>query len=246
MVRQVNRAVVADAPLTCRNCARGGVTLYRGVHSCIPDELTTCRTRIRKVAAGRPLYRQGEIPQTIYSVHDGWLCRVREIPGGRKQILSFIIPGDTITYSSIFMPGQALSYGIMTVSDVVLCAFDAAKFRLLLLQRPEFSDPYHQDLAEYLETVTCRLADLGQRSAKGRMSQLFVELYIRHQKRNMLTDDGFAFPVSQALLGNALGMTKTYVNRSIFALRREGLISLEAGSLHIPDVLALQKYADAA
>jgi len=242
---QKKRLASPDAPLSCADCTIGSRTLYRNLHSQAPDQLTACRTSIKTFAEGRFLYRQGEVPDAIYSVYKGWLYRVREISGGRKQILNFIIPGDVITYSSIFIPGQPLSYGIQTVGDVVLCRFGAADFRRMMHQRPQFLEPYHQDLAEYLEAITCRLADLGQRSAKTRVGHLFADLHKRHEKRGMLSDGGFDLPVSQELLANKLGMTKAYLNRTIGSLRRERLISLEAGRLYIHNLAKLERIAEA-
>lgn len=243
MIHTVGRRKV-DVPISCRDCARGSGTVYRGIHRSSPDQLTACRTQVRAIPSTRMLYRQGEIPQAIFSVHKGWLCRVRQISDRKKQILSFIIPGDTITFSSIFMPGQPLSYGVQSITDVVLCSFERDKFRQLLHQERQFTEPYHQDLAEYLESITCRLADLGQRSAKARIARLFLELHLRHAKRNLVADGGFDFPVSQALLANSLGMTKAYINRSISDLRQQGLVILEAGRLTIPDLARLQAYAE--
>lgn len=238
------QAASTGAPLACADCAIGSHTLYRNVHRHAPDQLTACRTSIKALASGRFLYRQEDRPEAIYTVYKGWLCRLREISGGRKQVLSFIIPGDVITYSSIFMPGQRLSYGIKAISDVELCRFEANDFRRLIHQEPHFLKPYHEDLAEYLEAVTCRLADLGQQSARARLGHLFADLYKRHEKRGMLVGGCFDLPVSQEMLANKLGMTKAYLNRTIGLLRREGLISLEDGRLHIHSLEKLQKFAE--
>ena len=238
------RLMSPGPPLSCRNCAIGGGTIYRNVHRHAPDQVTAARTCIKTVAAGHFLLRQGDIPDAIYSVYSGWLCRVREIAGGRKQILNFIIPGDVITYSTLFIPGQKLSYGVRTISNVELCSFDAKNLTQLMHRRPEFLEPYHRDLAEYLEAVTCRLADLGQQSAKARLGHLFADLYRRHEKRGMVSGGGFDLPASQEILANKLGMTKAYLNRALGLLRRERIISLEAGRLHIHSLEKLDKFAE--
>lgn len=233
----------ADAPLSCRDCALGPRTVYRGVHRQSPDHLTAARSCINRLKPHRIVFHRGEVPDKVFTVYKGWLCRYRDLGRGRYQILNFIIPGDTITLSSMFMPGQPLSFSVKTLTDVEVCGFSADTFRSMLSQKAEYLQPYHQDLSGYLDTVTTRLADLGQRSAKGRMAQLFVELYRRHQKRQLLRDGGFPFPISQEILANALGITKSYVNRTLSTMRDEELILLEDGKLTVPDLPALEKCA---
>lgn len=238
--RQSNKAGV---PLSCRDCALGPGTVYRGVHRQAPDHLTAARSCISRLKAHRIVFHRGEVPDKVFTVYKGWLCRYRDLGRGRYQILNFILPGDTITLSSMFMPGQPLSFSVKALTDVELCSFPAETFRSLLSQKPAYMQPYYQDLSEYLDAITTRLADLGQRSAKGRMAQLFVELHRRHQKRHMIHNGGFALPVSQEILANALGITKSYVNRTLATMRDEGLIALEEGRLFVPDLAALERCA---
>jgi DNA-binding IscR family transcriptional regulator len=59
----------------------------------------------------------------------------------------------------------------------------------------------------------------------------------------MIHNGGFALPVSQEILANALGITKSYVNRTLATMRDEGLIALEEGRLFVPDLAALERCA---
>ena len=48
-------------------------------------------------------------------------------------------------------------------------------------------------------------------------------------------DAGVAFPLTQADLGDACGLTSIHTNRAIQELRRAGLLDLSAGTLRIHD-----------
>lgn len=49
------------------------------------------------------------------------------------------------------------------------------------------------------------------------------------------TDDGFAYPVRQSELGDALGLSSVHVSRVMTELRTERLISYRPGTLRVLD-----------
>ena len=72
---------------------------------------------------------------------------------------------------------------------------------------------------------------LGRREAYGRMAHLLCELYVRLKAVGLTNGDGYAFPLTQAELGDALGLSTVHVNRTLQDLRGEGLITLQGGLL---------------
>src|SRR5215212_6241005 len=48
----------------------------------------------RVVPARRDVIREGERPQHVLLMADGWACRYKTLPDGRRQILAFFVPGD--------------------------------------------------------------------------------------------------------------------------------------------------------
>jgi CRP-like cAMP-binding protein len=57
-------------------------------------------------------------------------------------------------------------------------------------------------------------------------------------------DRMFDFPVTQEQLADATGMTPVHTNRTLQALRRDGLIQLTSGSLRILDWDGLRSAGD--
>jgi CRP-like cAMP-binding protein len=51
-------------------------------------------------------------------------------------------------------------------------------------------------------------------------------------------------PLTQADLGDTLGLTSAHVNRTIMRLRNEGLIEWNGGYLHIPNAKQLMRASD--
>src|SRR5262249_15254537 len=80
------------------------------------------------------------------------------------------------------------------------------------------------------------LATLGRRTAYQQIAHLFCELYFRLDSVGQVKKGAFDMPLSQAELGDACGLSTVHVNRSLQALRKDGLIVLESHALLVPDI----------
>jgi CRP-like cAMP-binding protein len=67
--------------------------------------------------------------------------------------------------------------------------------------------------------------------------------WVRRVSVALTTEHSCKLPLTQAALGDALGLSTVHVNRSIMELRRLGLITLEKQLLTIPDWERLEQYA---
>jgi CRP-like cAMP-binding protein len=82
------------------------------------------------------------------------------------------------------------------------------------------------------------ITNLGQRQAPARMAHLFCEEFVRSDVAG-LSEAGEVkacpFPITQVMLGKALGLSNVHVNRTLQELREARLISFEQGRLQILD-----------
>ena len=190
------------------------------------------------------VFRQDQSADKICTVYRGWLYRYRKLANGRQQIIRFIIPGDTIPFFAGINSEVPLNYGVKSVNEVQLCSFGVAEFRHLLEQDQRSFAHYKLATTKEVRFLHQRIADIGQRNARGRLAQLLVELFWRHKERGLLTENAFEFPVSQALLAKALGLTKAYVNRNLAALKSKDIIRLQNKRLEILDLELLTSIAE--
>lgn len=232
-----------DLP-ACSDCGLGGLAVYQGVVQNNPELISACRSDVMQFGPNALVIRQDQIPKVIYTVYSGWLYRYRKLTNGRQQIMSFAIPGDVIPFISMFSPQTPIFYGVKSVTKVQLCAFDCGAFRQRIGSHPAFMGPFQMAVGQYMDALHRRLADMGQRSANGRLAQLLIELFQRHERRGMAVDGVFEFPVSQQLLAKALGLTKAYVNRTLSSLKSNGLIQLQDRRLEILDLDGLKDVAE--
>jgi biotin operon repressor len=97
-----------------------------------------------------------------------------------------------------------------------------------------------------LEAAIARewLTNLGRRSAYGRLSHLFCEMWYRLRMAGLTEDHSYDFPVTQGELADALGLSVVHVNRTLQQLRAEGLIAAHSPRIRLLDLSRLQAAAE--
>ena len=87
------------------------------------------------------------------------------------------------------------------------------------------------------------LIDLGRSSATERMAHFLRELGARLRLVGMADRNGYACPLSQYLLADALGLSAVHVNRVLRELREQGLLTFQKGRVVFDDYDALIEFA---
>lgn len=196
---------------------------------------------VRLHRAHEDLVREGESGTHISLLLSGFACGCRVLPDGRRQIISYLIPGDLCDPRLLILPTAGHTVSTLTAANVVLFVREAL---LDLCSR-------HQRLGRALcwlalqEEMIARewLVNIGQRTALERLAHLLCEIFTRMQTVG-LTDGGRCeLPLTQVELADTLALSTVHVNRTLQELRRQGLVSLSGGMLEIHDLGALQSLA---
>jgi CRP-like cAMP-binding protein len=88
------------------------------------------------------------------------------------------------------------------------------------------------------------LIDVGRRSALERVAHFLLELLTRLQAIGLAEERSYLMPLTQELIGDALGLSVPHVSRTLKQLREEDLVAIEGQRVIIKDVEALSKLAD--
>lgn len=195
----------------------------------------------REIGARRDLIREGDQPKSIFLVLDGWACRYKQLPDGRRQVVGLFLPGDICDLNVYILKEMDHSIGAITPLKVAEVPRD--EFEQLMLEHPRVTQALFWD-----ELVTVSIQrewtlNLGQRTAYERISHLFVELFLRLQTVGLTQANSCDFPLTQVDIADATGLTAVHVNRTLQELRKEGLIELQGRKLTIPDLQALKNAA---
>ncbi len=191
----------------------------------------TERRRYASSFQSQELLREGEVITAPLLMLSGWAARVKILPDGRRQILNFLLPGELFGLGRHADPCASCS--IVAISSVSYCHAPRASFGSAL----DTAYAMNQALDEaYMAAAVVRL---GRMNARERLCDLFLELLERLRLSGSATGDSYAFPVTQEMLGDTLGMTSVHVNRSLQSLRRAEELRLASGRLTLPQPEAL-------
>ncbi len=174
----------------------------------------------------------GPIPAPLI-VAEGWAARIRVLPDGRRQVLSFLLPGELLGLCYHRRPLAVSS--VVAISPVRTCrAPDAA-------QHPALAQAYGVSRALEEAYLLAQITRLGRLTAIERLGDVILELRERLAMAGLVRDGAFEMPVTQEMLADVLGLTPVHVNRMVQQARRRGWFEWQARRVRVsdPDALAV-------
>jgi CRP/FNR family transcriptional regulator, anaerobic regulatory protein len=204
----------------------------------------TCRPmaiggKAREIAARQNIYRAGEPNEGVLVICTGWAVRFVQLPNGKRQILSVLLPGDPVSPTAIFE--NQFSFSVQAVTEVRCCSFPFAEVRARICDNPSSFDVWLRFTAAEQRDADKRLVDLGQRTAQERIAALIVHVMLRCDERGELLDDEFPFPLSQQQIADFTGLTPVHTCRVLSSLRKNAICDVGHGFVKVMQRSALQR-----
>jgi CRP-like cAMP-binding protein len=180
---------------------------------------------------------QGEFSESLYIVIEGAACRYKVLPDGRRQIMAFLLPGDSCDVHTFLMKRMDHSIATLVASKVAVVP------RTTILDMTEERPRLTRTLwwGTMVDEAILRewIVVVGRRTAYERVSHLFWETFLRLQAIGAVEGPTCEMPFTQSDMADTLGLSLVHVNRSVRRLKKEGLISLENRRLTILDARRL-------
>ena len=70
--------------------------------------------RARLIGERQDLIREGDDPSHVYLILEGFACRYKLLPDGRRQIMAYLVPGDFCDLHIFIL--RAIDHNIATLS----------------------------------------------------------------------------------------------------------------------------------
>lgn len=214
-------------------------------HGPLPEEDVALLRRAcvhqKSVSARKDLIREGDEPGPLFVVLEGWACRYKLMPEGTRQITAFLMPGDCCDLHASVL--DTMEHSIATITPARVAMVDRARMEELILTRPALTRAFWWAQLVDEDTLRAWIASMGRRNSLQRVAHLMCELYIRARNVGLVDGGRFELPLTQEVIGDAIGLTAVHVNRVLRKLRLAGTMHLKSGSLLIEDAAKLAEVA---
>jgi CRP-like cAMP-binding protein len=198
--------------------------------------------RTIRVGKNKDVVIAGNPYDFFYANHDGWLFRYKILHKGGRQIVDFVLPGDIFALQACLFKSSL--YSIATVTPSVLSIIPFDKVDEVFRYNHKLSKLIFWSSACEAARFAEHLTDAGRRSAYERVSHLLLELFFRLKAVGLTDGMSFHMPLTQELIGDALGLTTIHVNRTLRLLRDDHLIDIVGKRVTISDFEALSLLSD--
>lgn len=200
--------------------------------------LEDCQSSIRQIAPDTTFIRDGDDQKRTYIIRSGWAIRYAMMDDGRRQILSFALPGDILGLNAGFR--HTSTYNASSITRLEVGVVNPDNILEIARRYPILAAGLNWCTAREFSILGDQALRLGRMSAYERIVHLILELYFRQSQIRMIDGEWMDFPLTQGELADALGLSLVHVNRQLMRLRREGLIETSRKRLRICDLAALK------
>jgi len=179
------------------------------------------------------ILREGGHPSSCHVLLEGFACRYKLLPRGKRQITSFALPGDFCDLDG-FISGR-MDYSVGSLSPCTLGLIPHTALSTLIEDHPVLSQVLWRDTV--LEGSIARewVVNVGRRSAKRRIAHVLCEVLTRLRAVGLAGESGFEWPLTQPELGDATALTSVHVSRVLGELRREGVVTIQGRAVTVHD-----------
>lgn len=198
-------------------------------------------TDVVSVEGDRDLIREGERPSDCNVLLDGMTFRYRLTAEGRRQILSFHVPGDVFDAQSFLL--EEMDHSVATLTACRIGILPHRVVRKLTEAHPRIARALWK--ATLVDAAIARewMVSLGRRSARQALAHLLCELVARLEAVGRAPRRSIELPLTQTEIGDALGLSNVHVNRTLRELREDGLVATQGRTLAVCDWERLSQVA---
>ncbi|WBO24431.1 Crp/Fnr family transcriptional regulator [Sphingomonas abietis] len=195
----------------------------------------------RRYASGQDMIREGDKPGVVFVVLEGWACRYKILPGGSRQIISFLMPGDFCDMHVAVL--DEMDHSIATLTEATIVTIPRATIEHLTSVSPTLVKAFWWTQLVDEGVLRATIVSMGRRTSLERVAHLLCELSFRMRNIGIANEEHIEMPFSQIVLADAVGLTPVHVNRVVGKLRRAGALTVTPATLIVANLSRLAEIA---
>jgi CRP-like cAMP-binding protein len=172
--------------------------------------------------ASTAIVRDGQRSQTCCLILDGFVCRCKSLPDGRRQIMSFHTPGDIADLQGLTL--NVADHSVSTLVPTRVGLIPHESLHELMRRYPGVAAAFWRDTLVDGAIFRAWLINIGRRTVQQRIAHLLCEMTTRCEAVGLSHNSGYELPLRQSDIADALGLSRVQVNRVLRELGARGLI----------------------
>jgi CRP-like cAMP-binding protein len=193
-------------------------------------------------APGHTIAARGAVIEHPKILLSGWAAQQVISGSGRRKIFSFHLPGDLMCVDRTARQGLPADIVAITPCVVLeaggLANADRTRF-------PQLDHTFDNLARQQTVQLYQHVARLSSHTAYERLYSLLLELFHRAAAADLVHSGSIAFPLTQEVLADSLGLSFVHVNRTLQQMRRKGLVTLDAGRLAMQGTAIVHRFNNA-
>lgn len=197
---------------------------------------------VRTVPSHTEILPEGRPAKEAVVLLEGLACHYQVLDTARRQMTGFIVPGDLCDFG--FLSSSPVRQSVMSLGSSTIGRIELEQLSALADKLPNIIVAAMRGASIQQASARQLVISLGARDAMQRMAHCLCEINSRLKVVGLVSSSGqFDLALTQAELGEALGLSTVHVNRTIQQLRKQKLITLANGKVTILDFAGLSGLA---
>ena len=185
---------------------------------------------------------QGQNPTHLHIIVEGFACRYKIMPNGRRSIVGLMLPGDICDLHVKIL--GSMDHGIGTLSECRVKMVPYDEVDAMLEDHPKIARAFWWSTLVDEGILRQWLANMGRLRSDRHMAHLFCEMHTRLGVVGIASEVGFPFPLTQEEMADVLGVAPVHVNRVIQVLRAQGIVASQDRWVTFPDRDRVMAFAE--
>jgi CRP/FNR family transcriptional regulator len=219
----------------CNTCPNRHFRFCKSLLNISSTEFGAHAVKYPTFSAKQFLYHQGDMNHELFILREGWVMLTRLSEAGKRQVFRSVLPGELLGFQQ-HLQGPAI-YSAIALLDSVVCRIP--NIVRLYSTQPALALCLASSEACDMMLLEMYLTNITHRSARERIAFMVFELFHRLRLRGLNKGYSIQFPLMQEDIADTLGLTAIHVNRTLHALKNEGLLEIHKHELTILDYDAL-------
>lgn len=226
-------------PIKCVNCPIRKSPMFQEMDEDTLEFMQRFKVGEMVVDPGTPLLSEGSNAPQLYTALSGMGLRYKLLEDGRRQVISFVFPGDFLGLQAGVM--REMNHSVESTTAMRLCVFDRSELFTMFRQKPDRGYDLTWLAATQERFLGEAMTSIGQKSAIERIAWALARVFRHLHAVGQGQGTRVPLPYRQQDLADALGLSLVHTNKTLARMRERQLMSWSDGSLNVPDIEALEK-----